>query len=188
MIRRVTSYDGALLEEAHPEVHDVLSPDVARTMTAMLEEVITFAPASLQKPLGRPVRRKDGNDPGLHRCLVRGVHAAAHRRCVGGLRRQADFHSGRKKRAHAPRFSIWLEFMQGAVAGKPVMDFPNVVPLEQQAGEHHIKRGHSGYRTHRRRARRPKESRRPDQRRSVTFHPGDLIRGKFSIEAALTYL
>jgi len=26
MIRRVTSYDGALLEEAHPEVHDVVSP------------------------------------------------------------------------------------------------------------------------------------------------------------------
>ena len=40
MIRRVTSYDGALLEEAHPEVHDVVSPEVARTMTAMLEEVI----------------------------------------------------------------------------------------------------------------------------------------------------
>ncbi|MEQ1473989.1 MAG: transglycosylase domain-containing protein, partial [Candidatus Acidiferrum sp.] len=42
MIRRVTSYDGALLEEAHPEVHDVVSPEVARTMTAMLEEVIQF--------------------------------------------------------------------------------------------------------------------------------------------------
>src|SRR5882672_6593259 len=43
MIRRVTSYDGALLEEAHPEVHDVLSPEIARTMTAMLEEVIQFS-------------------------------------------------------------------------------------------------------------------------------------------------
>ncbi len=28
--------------------------------------------------------------------------------------------------------------MQGALAGTPVTDFPNVVPLEQQAGEHHI--------------------------------------------------
>jgi hypothetical protein len=28
--------------------------------------------------------------------------------------------------------------MQGAVAGTPVMDFPNVVPLEQQVGEHHV--------------------------------------------------
>jgi hypothetical protein len=28
--------------------------------------------------------------------------------------------------------------MQGAVAGTPPMDFPNVVPLEQQASEHHL--------------------------------------------------
>ena len=45
MIRRVTSYDGALLEEAHPEVHDVLAPDVAHTMTAMLEDVVQFGTA-----------------------------------------------------------------------------------------------------------------------------------------------
>src|SRR5437762_1575973 len=33
---------------------------------------------------------------------------------------------------------IWLEFMQGALAGTPVTDFPNVVPLEQLAGEHQL--------------------------------------------------
>src|SRR5438128_10078348 len=53
MIRRVTSYDGALLEESHPEVHDVLSPDVARAMTAMLEEVIQFGTGVQAKALGR---------------------------------------------------------------------------------------------------------------------------------------
>jgi len=57
---------------------------------------------------------------------LRGVHTAAHRRRVGGLRRQADF-TREKETAHAPT-SIWLEFMQGAVAGTPPMDFPNVVP------------------------------------------------------------
>src|SRR5258708_11167250 len=60
MIRRVTSYDGALLEEAHPEVHDVVSPDVARTMTAMLEEVIQFGTGIAAKPLGRPAPTKTG--------------------------------------------------------------------------------------------------------------------------------
>ena len=34
---------------------------------------------------------------------------------------------------------IWLEFMQGAVAGTPVADFANVVPLEQLEGEHQLK-------------------------------------------------
>jgi hypothetical protein len=28
---------------------------------------------------------------------------------------------------------VWLEFMKGAMDGKPVEDFPNVVPLEKLA-------------------------------------------------------
>jgi penicillin-binding protein 1A len=60
MIRRVTSYDGALLEEAHPEVHDVLAPDVAHTMTAMLEEVVQFGTAIKAKGIGRPAGGKTG--------------------------------------------------------------------------------------------------------------------------------
>src|SRR5262249_53913032 len=35
MIRRVPSYHRALLEEARPSIHEVVSPEVARTMTAM---------------------------------------------------------------------------------------------------------------------------------------------------------
>jgi hypothetical protein len=62
MIRRVTSYDGALLEEAHPEVHDVIEPDVARTMTAMLEDVMnSSAPACQARVLGRPAGGKTGH-------------------------------------------------------------------------------------------------------------------------------
>src|ERR1700721_663991 len=60
MIRRVASYDGALLEEAHPEVHDVISPEVARTMTAMLEEVVQFGTGIQAKQLGRPSAGKTG--------------------------------------------------------------------------------------------------------------------------------
>jgi penicillin-binding protein 1A len=45
---------------------------------------------------------------------------------------------GKKETGARAALPIWLEFMQGAVAGTPLMDFTNVVPLEQQAGEHHI--------------------------------------------------
>ncbi|TMA62218.1 MAG: penicillin-binding protein, partial [Deltaproteobacteria bacterium] len=54
MIRRVATYDGALLEEAHPAIHEVISPEVARTMTAMLEEVIQFGTGIEAKALNRP--------------------------------------------------------------------------------------------------------------------------------------
>ena len=44
---------------------------------------------------------------------------------------------GKKETGAKAALPIWLEFMQGALAGKPSVDFPNVVPLEEQASEHH---------------------------------------------------
>src|SRR6267143_1756136 len=137
MIRRVTSYDGALLEEAHPEVHDVLSPDVARTMTAMLEEVIKFGTGIQARALGRPAAGKTGTTQdytdawfiGFTPQITSGVW-------VGFDDKQISL--GKKETGARAALPIWLEFMQGAVAGTPLMDFTNVVPLEQQAGGHHI--------------------------------------------------
>jgi penicillin-binding protein 1A len=137
MIRRVTSYDGALLEEAHPEVHDVLSPDVARTMTAMLEEVIQFGTGVQAKALGRPAAGKTGTTQdytdawfvGYTPQITAGVW-------VGFDDKQISL--GKKETGARAALPIWLEFMQGATAGMPPMDFANVVPLEQVAGEHRI--------------------------------------------------
>jgi penicillin-binding protein 1A len=137
MIRRVTSYDGALLEEAHPEVHDVVSPDVARTMTAMLEEVIQFGTGVQAKALGRPAAGKTGTTQdytdawfvGFTPQLTAGVW-------VGFDDKQISL--GKKETGARAALPIWLEFMQGALAGTPVTDFANVVPLEQQVNEHHV--------------------------------------------------
>lgn len=137
MIRRVTSYDGALLEEAHPEVHDVLSPEVARTMTAMLEEVIQFGTGIQAKALGRTAAGKTGTTQdytdawfvGFTPQLTAGVW-------VGFDDKQISL--GKKETGARAALPIWLEFMQGALGGMPKLDFANVVPLEQQAGEHHV--------------------------------------------------
>jgi penicillin-binding protein 1A len=137
MIRRVTSYDGALLEEAHPEVHDVLSPEVARTMTAMLEEVIQFGTGIQAKALGRPAAGKTGTTQdytdawfvGYTPQITAGVW-------VGFDDKQISL--GKKETGARAALPIWLEFMQGATAGMPALDFANVVPLEQQVGEHHV--------------------------------------------------
>lgn len=136
MIRRVTSYDGALLEEAHPEVHDVLSPEVAHTMTAMLEEVIQFGTGIQAKALNRPAAGKTGTTQdytdawfmGFTPQLTAGVW-------VGFDDKQISL--GKKETGAKAALPIWIEFMQGALAGMPALDFPNVVSLEQQALEHH---------------------------------------------------
>jgi penicillin-binding protein 1A len=137
MIRRVTSYEGALLEEAHPEVHDVLSPDVARTMIAMLEEVIQFGTGIQARSLGRPAAGKTGTTQdytdawfiGFTPQITSGVW-------VGFDDKQISL--GKKETGARAALPIWLEFMQGALTGMPPLDFTNVVPLEQEARDHHI--------------------------------------------------
>src|SRR5450432_815199 len=137
MIRRVTSYDGALLEEAHPEVHDVISPEVARTMTAMLEEVIQFGTGMQAKALGRPAAGKTGTTQdytdawfiGFTPQLTAGVW-------VGFDDKQISL--GKKETGARAALPIWLEFMQSALSGMPELDFPNVVPLEQEARDHKV--------------------------------------------------
>jgi penicillin-binding protein 1A len=137
MIRRATSYEGALLEEAHPEVHDVLSPEVARTETAMLEEVIRFGTGIQARALGRPAAGKTGTTQdytdawfiGFTPQITSGVW-------VGFDDKQISL--GKKETGARAALPIWLEFMQRALVEMPPLDFANVVPLEREAGDHHI--------------------------------------------------
>ena len=131
-IRRVTSYDGAVLEEARPTITDVLPPDVARTMVAMLEDVVQFGTGVRAKELGRPSAGKTGttNDftdawyIGFTPQITTGVW-------VGNDDKRISL--GKKETGARAALPIWLEYMQQAVQGTSAQDFPNVVPLEKQA-------------------------------------------------------
>jgi len=137
MIRRVASYDGALLEEAHPSIHEVIPPEVAQTMTAMLEEVVQFGTGIEAKALKRPAAGKTGTTQdytdawfiGFTPQITAGVW-------VGYDDKQISL--GKKETGARAALPIWLEFMQNSLAGMPVLDFQNVVPLEQQAADHLI--------------------------------------------------
>ena len=131
-IRRVTSYDGAVLEESRPSVTDVIPPDVARTMVAMLQEVVQFGTGVRAKELGRPSGGKTGttNDftdawyIGFTPQLTAGVW-------VGNDDKRNSL--GKKETGARAALPIWLEFMQGATKDAPNQAFPNVVPLEELA-------------------------------------------------------
>jgi len=131
-IRRVTSYDGAVLEEAKPNVTDVIPPDVARTMVAMLEEVVQFGTGVRAKEIGRPSAGKTGttNDftdawyIGFTPQVTAGVW-------VGNDDKRVSL--GKKETGAKAALPIWIEFMQQAMQGVPVEDFRNVVPLERVA-------------------------------------------------------
>src|SRR5271168_4107456 len=137
MIRRVASYDGALLEEAHPEVHDVISPEVAHTMTAMLEEVVQFGTAMKAKTIGRPAGGKTGTTQdftdawfvGFTPQITAGVW-------MGYDDKQISL--GKRETGAQAALPIWMEFIQEGMASMPVADFTNVVSLEVQAEDHHV--------------------------------------------------
>jgi penicillin-binding protein 1A len=137
-IRRVTSYDGAVLEEPRPNVKDVVQPDVARTMTAMLEEVVQFGTGVRAKELGRVSAGKTGttNDftdawyIGFTPHITAGVW-------VGNDDKRISL--GKKETGARAALPIWIEFMQQAVEAYPAQDFQNVVPLEKEAGGHQVK-------------------------------------------------
>jgi penicillin-binding protein 1A len=131
-IRRVTTYDGVVLEEPKPDVTDVIPPETARTMVAMLEEVVQFGTGVRAKELARPSAGKTGttNDftdawyIGFTPQITTGVW-------VGNDDPRISL--GKKETGAQAALPIWLEFMQQATQGTPVEDFPNVVPLEKIA-------------------------------------------------------
>jgi penicillin-binding protein 1A len=103
----------------------------------MLEEVIQFGTGVQAKALGRPAAGKTGTTQDYTDAWFVGftpqLTAGA---WVGFDDKQVSL--GKRETGARAALPIWLEFMQGALAGTPVTDFPNVVPLEQQVAEHHV--------------------------------------------------
>lgn len=134
-IRRVSTYDGAILEDDRPKVTDVIPPPVAQNMVAMLEDVVNFGTGVRAKDLGRPSAGKTGTTNAFTDAWYIGFTPRI--TCgvwVGNDNPQISL--GDKETGARAALPIWLEFMQKALAGKPVEQFPNVVPLEQQAAGH----------------------------------------------------
>jgi len=132
LIRRVTTYDGAVLEQTRPSIRDVIAPDVARTMVAMLADVVNFGTGMAAKALARPAAGKTGttNDftdawfMGFTPQLTAGVWVGYDDKAIS---------LGKSETGARTALPIWLEFMQGALVGLPVEDFAGVEPLEKQA-------------------------------------------------------
>ena len=132
LIRRVTTYDGALLEEGRPQVHDVVKPEVARTMVAMLSEVVQFGTAARARELGRPAAGKTGTTNDFSDAWFVGFTPST----TAGVWVGFDDNSvklGKKETGGRAALPIWLDVMRAAHEGKPPEEFANVDPLSKQA-------------------------------------------------------
>jgi penicillin-binding protein 1A len=135
-LRRVTSYDGVVMEDQRPTVTDVVPPEVARTMVAMLEEVVQFGTGVRAKEIGRPSGGKTGTTNDFTDAWYIGFTPQI--TCGVWVGNDAHVSLGKKETGARAALPIWIEFMQQAMQGMPVEQFQNVIPLEKQAGEHPV--------------------------------------------------
>ncbi len=135
-LRRVTSYDGVVLEDQRPKVTDVIPPEVARTMVAMLEEVVQFGTGVRAKEIGRPSGGKTGTTNDFTDAWYIGFTPQI--TCGVWVGNDAHVTLGKKETGARAALPIWIEFMQQAMQGMPVEQFQNVVSLEKQAAEHQV--------------------------------------------------
>jgi penicillin-binding protein 1A len=135
-LRRVTSYDGAVMEDQRPTVTDVIPPEVARTMVAMLEDVVQFGTGVRAKEIGRPSGGKTGTTNDFTDAWYIGFTPQI--TCGVWVGNDAHVTLGKKETGARAALPIWIEFMQQAMRGMPVEQFQNVVPLEKLAGEHPV--------------------------------------------------
>jgi penicillin-binding protein 1A len=135
-LRRVTSYDGAVMEDQRPNITDVIPPDVARTMVAMLEDVVKFGTGVRAKEIGRPSGGKTGTTNDFTDAWYIGFTPQI--TCGVWVGNDAHVTLGKKETGARAALPIWIEFMQQGMQGMPVENFQNVVPLEKIAGEHPV--------------------------------------------------
>jgi penicillin-binding protein 1A len=122
-IRKVTTYDGRVLEENYPEVRDVVPAKTARIMTGMLREVVMHGTGYAASKLNHPLAGKTGttNDftdawfMGFSPSLTCGVWIGFDEK-VRSL--------GNKETGALAALPIWMDFMKVAIKGHEQEAFP----------------------------------------------------------------
>ncbi|HYN15776.1 MAG TPA: PBP1A family penicillin-binding protein [Terriglobales bacterium] len=127
-IRRVTDYQGQVLEEDYPEVRDVITPRTARVMTSLLQQVVqhgtAYAAATLKHPLGgKTGTTNDFTDAwfiGFSPSITCGVW-------VGFDEKRT---LGNKETGARAALPIWMDFMRVALEGRDNENFtpPQAIP------------------------------------------------------------
>ena len=138
VIRNIKSRQGKLLFTAESETTQPISSATAHIMTSLMKSVIQNGTATKIKSLNRPVAGKTGTTNnfvdawfiGYTPELVTGVW-------VG---KDKDKPLGKNETGSRTAIPIWLQFMQKALANKPIINFPvsndiQYIKVQQQLGK-----------------------------------------------------
>jgi penicillin-binding protein 1A len=126
-IRKVTAYDGRVLEEDFPEVHDVISAKTARTMTTMLREVVLHGTGYQASKLNHPLAGKTGTTNEFSDAWFMGFSPSI--TCgvwIGFDEKSRSL--GNKETGAMAALPIWIDFMKTAIKGHDQEEFTGAAP------------------------------------------------------------
>ena len=133
-ITKVTDYEGRTLEENFPDVKDVVSARTARTMTAMLREVVLHGTAIAASSMKYPLGGKTGTTNNFTDAWFVGFSPSI--TCGVWIGYDEKKFLGAKETGSRAALPIWMDFMKAALAGKDPGDFQ--APLESTPAAHPV--------------------------------------------------
>jgi penicillin-binding protein 1A len=125
-IRKVEDYNGHVLEENFPEVKDVISAQTARTMTAMLREVVLHGTAFSASKLKHPLGGKTGTTNDFTDAWFVGFSPSI--TCGVWIGFDEKKTLGNKETGAMTALPIWIDFMKVAIQGHDKEEFPEMPP------------------------------------------------------------
>src|ERR1019366_9383365 len=120
-IRKLTDYDGRVLEENYPEVKDVVSARTARIMTYMLREVVLHGTGYAASKLKHPLGGKTGTTNDFTNAWFVGFSPSLTCGVWAGFDEKKTL--GNKETGAVAALPIWMDFMRVALQGREAEDF-----------------------------------------------------------------
>jgi penicillin-binding protein 1A len=130
-VRKVTDYDGRVLEENYPEVHDVISARTARIMVSMLREVVLHGTAYSASKLNHPLGGKTGTTNDFTDAWFVGFSPTITTGVWVGYDEKKSL--GPRETGARTALPIWMQFMRTALAGKDPGQFQAPPDLPHQS-------------------------------------------------------
>ncbi len=128
-ITKVTDYEGRTLEENFPDVRDAVSARTARTMTAMLREVVLHGTGIAASTLKYPLAGKTGTTNNFTDAWFVGFSPSIS--CGVWVGYDEKKFLGARETGSRAALPIWMDFMKAALAGKDPGEFqppPDATP------------------------------------------------------------
>jgi penicillin-binding protein 1A len=121
-ITKVTDYEGRILEEDYSDAKDAISSRTARILTAMLHEVVAHGTAAAAAKMPYPLAGKTGTTNDFTDAWFVGF--SPNLTCGVWVGYDEKKSLGDKETGARAALPIWMQFMNGALAGKDAGEFP----------------------------------------------------------------